>query len=172
MSDWSPDGTDLIATSDVGPDNASSLALTIWPITAAPRAEGHVRTLAVDQRYNLWQGRYSPDDRWVAFLAQRRDGTGVVVEVVPSGRTSASERDWTPITDQHWVADKPRWSPDGRMLYFTRKIGLFWNLWGRHFDPASGQPTGPPFQITHSTPRSCNSRPSYRPAKFAFQRNV
>jgi hypothetical protein len=47
-----------------------------------------------------------------------------------------------------WV-DKPRWSRDGKTLYFLgRQDGELLNLWGVRFDPATGQPVDTPFQIT------------------------
>src|SRR6266550_2027550 len=55
---------------------------------------------------------------------------------------------WTRITDgKHWD-DKPRWSPDGKTIYFVSGRGGFFNVWGIHFDPAGGKPIGEPFQVS------------------------
>ena len=55
---------------------------------------------------------------------------------------------WTRITDgKHWD-DKPRWSPDGKTIYFVSRPGGFFNVWGIHFDPAAGKPIGQPFQVS------------------------
>ena len=52
------------------------------------------------------------------------------------------------ITDgKHWD-DKPRWSPDGKTIYFVSRPGGFFNVWGIHFDPAAGKPIGQPFQVS------------------------
>ena len=60
----------------------------------------------------------------------------------------ASGGQWTRITDgKHWD-DKPRWSPDGRTIYFVSGPGGFFNLWGIHFDPVAGIPVGSPFQVS------------------------
>ncbi len=55
---------------------------------------------------------------------------------------------WTRITDgKHWD-DKPRWSPDGKTIYFVSGRGGFFNVWGIHFDPAEGKPVGEPFRVS------------------------
>jgi hypothetical protein len=54
---------------------------------------------------------------------------------------------WTRITDgKHW--DKPRWSPDGRTIYFVSERGSLFNVWGIHFDPDAGKTVGEPFQVS------------------------
>ena len=56
--------------------------------------------------------------------------------------------EWTRITEGTSGDDKPRWSPDGKTLYFiSSRAGLF-NVWGMRFDPAIGQPVGEPFRVT------------------------
>ena len=48
---------------------------------------------------------------------------------------------------KHWD-DKPRWSPDGRVIYFlSERSGLF-NVWGVHFDPGKGSPVGEAVPVT------------------------
>ena len=55
---------------------------------------------------------------------------------------------WRRITDgKHWD-DKPRWSPDGRTIYFVSRRGGFFNVWGIHFDPTAGKTVGQPFQLS------------------------
>jgi hypothetical protein len=55
---------------------------------------------------------------------------------------------WTRITDgKHWD-DKPRWSPEGKKIYFVSGRGGFFNVWGIHFDSSKGTPVGEPFRVT------------------------
>jgi len=54
---------------------------------------------------------------------------------------------WVQITDGNQWDDKPRWSPDGRTIYYLSERKGFFNLWGIRFDPAKGQPQGKPFQV-------------------------
>jgi dipeptidyl aminopeptidase/acylaminoacyl peptidase len=53
-------------------------------------------------------------------------------------------------TKSHEGADKPRWAPDGRTIYFVSQQNTsFFNLWGVRFDSARGRPIGEPFSLTH-----------------------
>ena len=62
--------------------------------------------------------------------------------------TPASGGKWIRITDgKHWD-DKPRWSPDGKIIYFVSNRGGFFNVWGLHFDPVRAQAIGDAFQVT------------------------
>ena len=53
---------------------------------------------------------------------------------------------WTPMTEGNAYDDKPRWSPDGRTLYFISNRDGLMSLWARRFDPESGTPVGAPFR--------------------------
>jgi serine/threonine protein kinase len=140
--DWSADGKWILANTCRRPPGRALL----WalPLSAAPHAETEARVVAANPEYNLWEARVSPDDRWVCFQTIRATGiTGSAINVVP-----AAGGDWIPITDGKYHDDKPRWSPDGKTIYFTSSRGGFMNVWGRRFDPALGRPVGEPFQVT------------------------
>ena len=124
--------------------------LTLWPIAAAPRAEATARTIAADKDYSLWQPHYSPNGRWISFIALKTNEFGHtnILEVIPANATGATERQWIAITDKHSWVDKPRWAPDGRKLFFVKQSDSFWNLWAIRIDPDRGLPVGSPIQIT------------------------
>jgi hypothetical protein len=46
-----------------------------------------------------------------------------------------------------WI-DKPRWSNDGKLLYFLSRRGGSFNVWAGRFDPEHGTVIGEPFQVT------------------------
>jgi hypothetical protein len=50
--------------------------------------------------------------------------------------------------DKHWN-DKPRWSPDGKSIYFISDRNGYYNVFRRNFDPSAGKPLGDATQITH-----------------------
>jgi Tol biopolymer transport system component len=142
--DWVPDGAAIAGTYHAPIDSDSRLAL--WP--AATPSQKPVRILAAERGLNLWQPRYSPDGRWLVFVATRTGaGEGAGLMVSPASGAPASR--WVRLAADHPWADKPRWAPDGRTLYFlSNHGGAFFNLWGVRFDPARGQAEGEAFQIT------------------------
>ena len=94
--------------------------------------------------YQVYQPHISPDERWVVFEAVANSpNPESALYVVP-----ASGGPWTRITDGRRWDDKPRWSPDGKTIYFISGAGGFFNVWGIRFDPATGKTVGQPFQIS------------------------
>jgi dipeptidyl aminopeptidase/acylaminoacyl peptidase len=85
---------------------------------------------------------FSPDGRSIAYTSNR------------SGKLRHLEAaDWTGgepslVMDTTGWDDKPRWSDDGRLLYFLSARSGTFNVWAIPFDPERGRPIGPPFQIT------------------------
>ena len=141
-NDWSPDGEWLL----VSRENKETGNPEIWKIpVAGVLAKREPQKIISDLGFNVWQGRFSPDGRWIVFEAVRNQDTRIestiYVVAVDGGQ-------WVRITDgKHWD-DKPRWSPDGRVIYFlSERSGLF-NVWGVHFDPGKGSPVGEPVPVT------------------------
>ncbi len=136
--DWSADGKWLLTRDSGG-------GIWLVPVASAPHAETAAREITPPHAgYQLYQPHLSPDGRWVVFNATA-NSTNIESSlfVVP-----AAGGPWTRITDgRHWD-DKPRWSPDGRTIYFVSGPGGFFNVWGIGFDPAAGKPVGQPFQVT------------------------
>ena len=93
-----------------------------------------VRVIASDPKRNLFNQRFSPDQRWITFLAHDLSYASTsTVYVVP-----AAGGPWQAITDGSWFDDKPRWGPDGRILYFVSNRTGVANVWARRFDDATG----------------------------------
>jgi Tol biopolymer transport system component/DNA-binding winged helix-turn-helix (wHTH) protein len=139
--DWFPDGRSLLVTKARLAGND-----TVWQISvAAPRAESQERMIISDPAYDLYQAHASPDGRWIVFEAviRQRGLTGPSSLYV----MRASGGPWLPIIDKEW-ADKPRWSPDGKTIYFLWSRGGFLNVWGIRFNPDTGRPVGDPFPVT------------------------
>lgn len=52
------------------------------------------------------------------------------------------------MTDERFWVHKPRWSVDGRLIYFIRSQGGVFNVWAVAFDSDRGVPIGQPFSVT------------------------
>jgi Tol biopolymer transport system component len=138
--DWSADGQWVLATS--GLDQGRLSALVLLPVTSAPHAETAARVITSNSERTLFQARFSPDDEWICFNGISNGNSTIYVV-----RTSGGE--WTRITEEVGWADKPRWSPDGKTIYFvSTRDTSFLNVWARGFDPLEGKPVGEPFRVT------------------------
>ena len=115
------------------------------PLAAAPQAEAKARKATSDPAYAIYQGHFSPDGRWIVFEGQKNGAgdTDHALYVVP-----ASGGPRTRVTERQYLDDKPRWSPDGKTIYFVSGRLGFFNVWGIRFDPVKGQPVGKPFRVT------------------------
>ena len=145
---WSNDGQHILASALKG--SGDTVSLVGLPLSGAPKAERKPRTLAAPAGYKLWQARMSPNGRWIVVNVQPSNDAWSSIAVVP-----ADGGDYRRLTtdDDAWD-DKPRWSPDGRTVYFlSRRSGEF-ELWRIGFDPETGQTTGAATRVTSlTTPR-------------------
>lgn len=105
--DWSRDGRFLLYF-DAEPNNGDLLAL---PLTGDDRTPVPVVTNPSNER----TGAFSPDGRWVAYDSNQSGRYEVVVQSFPvgSGRWQVSTAG----------GHQPRWSRDGRELYFIAADG-------------------------------------------------
>ena len=141
---WTRDGRFILGSYASRPLTGNA-KLAIWPVSPSPtQAE---RVLIEEPRSSLWQGSFSPNGRWLTFLAHSlEDVTRVGLYVAREGAVPAK---WTQIAANHAWADKPRWAPNGKLLYFISNHGSpYFNLWAVRFDPDRGTPIGDPFLLT------------------------
>jgi eukaryotic-like serine/threonine-protein kinase len=138
-SDWTPDGSAVLAS--WRPTSGAPWGLTLWP-AAQSAAQRPARTVLQHPHADLWQGRYSPNGKWIVAVKQSPDEPGRdTIVVAPAA--GAPPAQWIEILRDHAWADKPRWSADGRTLYFISRLPTsFFNLWGIRFDPDKGTPIG------------------------------
>jgi Tol biopolymer transport system component/DNA-binding winged helix-turn-helix (wHTH) protein len=125
--------------------------LVEWPIGSSASA-GPSRVVMDAPMKQFWQGRYSPDARWVSFvvlpLGPAAGNPALELGVAPARSERATT--WSRIAADHAWPDKPRWSPDGKTLYFLSPAPAgFFNVWGVRVDPTDGSQLGAPFQVTN-----------------------
>ena len=151
--DWALDDTAIIGSSTT--NSAAPWYVAAWPIDAAPHAEKRVTVVLRDAQLSLWGARYSPDGKWLCFNAHAAKGNSVVGVASVSG---PPDRPWSRVTDGQDWADKPRWSPDGRSLYYisSAEEGIY-NLHARRVrsaDRSNGGRAHPDHVIPQSGPHN------------------
>jgi len=141
--DWSGDGKWLLMSQE----NSATAHADVWllPVASRPNAEAAAQKVTSSPEYSLYQCHFSPDGRWIIFGAWRNRSSAVESALYVMAATGGP---WIRITDGKRWDDKPRWSPDGKTIYFVSGRGGFFNVWGIRFDAVKGKPVGDPFQVT------------------------
>jgi TolB protein len=100
---WSPDGTQIAFTRDVG--GSAEIVLM--------NADGSgVTQLTRDRRANEQHPAWSPDGRRIAYTSNTESDQNLIV-------MNADGSQSTRITDGPFEASDPAWSPDGKHIAFT-----------------------------------------------------
>ena len=121
--------------------------IAIWSI-AGDASLKQTRLLFSDPKANLWEAAYVPGGRWISFVREPL-GEAQRLDLMIAPAEGSPPTAWIRLLADHPWADKPRWSADGRLLYFlSRGSGDYFNLWALPFDPIRGVPAGTAFAIT------------------------
>lgn len=102
----------------------------------------------------LAEASWSPTNQYLLFTltveksedAKTRDVNGQVFAIHFPRGAKAPDSDRIQITTDS-SNEKPRWSGDGKTIFYLSNRDGHWCLWGRHFDPASGRAVGNPFEV-------------------------
>jgi Tol biopolymer transport system component/tRNA A-37 threonylcarbamoyl transferase component Bud32 len=117
---------------------------------------GKQTPIASDPAMQVLSPQFSPDTRWVAIHARNAELTRqiFVLPFHPDRETPHSE--WIPITDGKQLDRDPKWSVDGKLLYFLADRDGARGIYAQRVDPATGHPLGAAFEVKmfRSTRRS------------------
>ncbi len=121
--DVSPDGRELVFTSNRDPQPATSTNSDLWavPIDGSPEALAAPKRLTASNRAFDGTPRYSPDGRTIAYTMQRVPGfesDRIVLALLD--RAAGESRVLTESLDA-WVRSF-RFAPDGTRVYFTADV--------------------------------------------------
>ena len=102
--------------------------------------------------YNLARARFSPDGRWISFVAGNLSGAHIVVAPFRSHMRRRGTIEWISIAEHATdsTGQSSRWSPDGNLLYYTSDVDGFRCIWARRLDPTTKRAVGQPIDIYHS----------------------
>jgi eukaryotic-like serine/threonine-protein kinase len=92
-----------------------------------------------DGFYN--DGHLSADNRWVVFRVGLPDGRAAIA-VAPLGPAAATPRDIVTIIESERFLGNPRWSPNGRFVYFLSESSGRCGLYAQELDPRTKKPLG------------------------------
>lgn len=134
---------------DVSFDNRFVLYRTLDEIRAFDRQLHRDTFFMSRKKYQLFQHKFSPDGRWVAFEAVRQSRSRLCIAALRNRIEPAGEQEWIAVTPDEGWADKPRWSPDGNSLYFISNRDGFFCLWAQRLNVATKRPLGEPIAIAH-----------------------
>ncbi len=134
--DWSSDGKHLLYR------------------TGLPRKIGVLDSTAGEKivlehpKYSLNQPRFSPDDRWIAFMGESGSfGTGTLFIAPFQGKAEIPFAEWRAIADGSTYNAPAGWSPDGNIVYFMSGRDGSRCLWAQRLDPATKRAQGAPFEV-------------------------
>ena len=131
----SPDGTQLVISDQIEPDNLSRIHVVTLDDSAP------VRTVVDDpQARSYWHG-WSPDGATLAYVRVGLDGSYDIW-----GQSLAGGVPY-PLVVGPGVDDGPEYSPDGRFLYFNSTRSGAMALWRANPDGSD------PVQLTHDPAR-------------------
>jgi dipeptidyl aminopeptidase/acylaminoacyl peptidase len=106
VNHWSRDGFLLYTT---GYDPTTQYDLWVLPVDGDRTAAPFLQT-----RFNEYQGQFSPDGRWVAYVSNESGRPEVYVQPFP---TSSRGRERVTISNNGGT--QPRWRPDGKELFYV-----------------------------------------------------
>ena len=138
--DWSPDGTRL-AFSTATFDATSEVSYVvepsqIWVVELASRSPVKI----YDQHGNM--PTWSPSGDRIAFFGIDEAGRRNVFTIPATGGDAIA------VTTGDAIDWNPRWSSDGRHLFFVSDRSGAEAIWRIPVDPATGAPRGEPVQVT------------------------
>jgi len=118
-------------------------------IRLQPTAGGAPRTILSVPGGGVQDATWSPENNHILFTVSRQNSYGQVFAVRFSPGAAQPDSNWIPITSDSEFSRRPRWSGDGKTVYYLSNRDGYWCLWGQHFDPVPGRTRGAPFAVQH-----------------------
>jgi hypothetical protein len=94
-------------------------------------------------------GHLSADNHWFVFRTGLPDGRAAIA-VAPLGPAAAATRDIVTIIESDRFLGNPRWSPNGRFVYFLSEADGRCGLYAQELDPQTKATLGSPRAVYFS----------------------
>jgi len=109
------------------------------------RSTRKVTPFLFDPNGNLYQAHFSHNGAWVTFLSARNHAQ---IFAVPFNGKEVPIQNWIPITDGTAWDDKPTFSSDDKLIYFTSDRDGYRCIWAQRLT-GDMHPSGSPFVVRH-----------------------
>jgi serine/threonine protein kinase len=106
-------------------------------------------TVLTKKDYSLGEATWSPTSQYLLFTATRDGVTKQIFAVRFPQSAQMPVGAWIPVTAKTEFSDWPRWSGDGKTIFYVSRRDSFSCLWANRFDPESGHVIGTPFPVFH-----------------------
>ena len=136
---WSFDGALLLHA-----DYAQSPSVWILDLQSGARVEYLKHPTS-----RLYPRAFSPDSRWIAFSEDRGEGRNRIFIATYKPGIAPEQKNWIEITDGSSQDTLPRWSANGRLLYFISDRDGFKCVWAQRLDARTQRPEGTPVGVAH-----------------------
>jgi Tol biopolymer transport system component len=138
---WSSDGKKVLYLKPLGGRTALHLLDT---------ETGNDRKVAEHPEMStINAARFSPDDRWIVCKGDVSLRHSILFAIPLEDWTAAPVSGWISLTEGRSWDDVPRWSVDGKVVYFVSDRDGFRCIWARRLDPGSKKPLDAPFAVRH-----------------------
>jgi Tol biopolymer transport system component len=107
--------------------------------------------------YDITFFHTSPDDRWAVASAYSDPISRIQIAPFREG-APISQKEWLSIADDAAEHDRPMWSTDGTLVYYTSYRDGFRCIWAQRLHDATKRPAGPPVPVYHSHPSRISLR--------------
>jgi Tol biopolymer transport system component len=144
LQHWSPNGKFLIYHPPATSGGAAST------VNALEVASGRRTKILIPGQHSPFQETFSADGRWLSFILRSGPERTQIFVAPFNGEAPIPQKEWIPVTDGKGADDKPRWSPDGEILYFMSERDGFRCVWAQRLERTTRQPTGPALPVYHA----------------------
>ncbi|MFB3826802.1 MAG: protein kinase [Bryobacteraceae bacterium] len=131
--------------------NTAQLAVLRTPnhVLRLDAGAGAESALLADAEGAVLDADLSPDDRWMALLIEKPDGS-CGLRIAPVRTAPAPVAEWIPVLDPPVWIGPVRWSISGDGLYFLAELDGYSCIWYAPLDPATKRPAGAPVAFYHA----------------------
>jgi Tol biopolymer transport system component len=110
---------------------------------------GTAKTVLASDNVSLGEASWSPENQYLLFSASSPGGAKKIFAVFFPRSTARATGEWIPIADGTTIADRGRWSGDGKYIFYLSTRDGWPCIWGQNFNPQTRRIIGPPFPIVH-----------------------